>query len=38
MVWTQTFPPIIALSWLEVPRFLYPFDPWTFRLRIEESA
>jgi ubiquinone/menaquinone biosynthesis C-methylase UbiE len=38
MAWMQTFPPVIALPWLKVPRFLYPFDPWVFRWRTEGHA
>ncbi len=29
--WRSTFPPVIGLPWLRVPRFLYPFDVCLFR-------
>ena len=36
--WFETFPPVIGLPWLKVPRFLYPFDPYIFRWRLGTGA
>ena len=32
-----TFPPIFALPWLRVPRFLFPFDACLYRWRIPDG-
>lgn len=34
----ETFPPILSLPWLRIPRFLFPFDAMLYRWRKEIPA